>query len=265
MERDDFEELLQTHRANCEKIHALQFSIRQLTEMQDNLLRENFVLLERLMEETRATRARERSRSRAHEREREREREREGRRTGRARWNRLYYLAQEELSNQQPRPSPPSPLEPTTLSSLFAAVTPPLVSTSAAAASSSSSAANNSSAARGTTAGGEQHDPSNLMFEYDIPLSQINNFMQMIQNLGEPVEVPLTTAEIEAATRTASYSSIVAPQNTTCPIQLDAFQDDDVVMMIRGCGHLFHRDALMHWFQRNHRCPMCRMDIRERT
>lgn len=268
MDRDDFDDLMQEHRANCEKIHALQFSIRQLSDMEDQLLQANFELLERLSSSVSASNARRNNRDRDRRRDRGRE---SSSREIRSRWNRMYHMAQQRQEPEQQQREEREERRSGTdlLSAYFTQLAQ--TTTNVAPIAAVSSASLQASAIRATPPGGETPPPtadanaSNLMFEYDIPLSQINNFMQMIQNFGEPVEVPLTSAEIEAATRTATYSSIVAPQNTTCPIQLDPFQDEDVVMMIRGCGHLFQRDALMNWFQRNHRCPMCRMDIRERT
>ena len=48
-----------------------------------------------------------------------------------------------------------------------------------------------------------------------------------------------------------------------CPITLDQFQLNERILKIRHCGHVFKRDALMSWFQRNVRCPVCRHDIRD--
>lgn len=70
-----------------------------------------------------------------------------------------------------------------------------------------------------------------------------------------------TLEEIEHATRSVLFSDIVRPLNTQCPITMNDFQDSDPVTMVRHCGHIFQRDALATWFQRNHCCPVCRYDI----
>ena len=77
-----------------------------------------------------------------------------------------------------------------------------------------------------------------------------------------PVIVRPTQSQINRATRMVNYSSIVNPSNTRCPISLVSFEEEDEVMQIRECGHLFIRDELMNWFEQNVRCPLCRYDIR---
>ena len=84
----------------------------------------------------------------------------------------------------------------------------------------------------------------------------LNSFMQ-------PVEVYPTQSQIENATRRARYCDISRPINTQCPISLDDFNDNDMVTVIRHCGHIFHTDNLMNWFRTSCRCPVCRYDIRE--
>ena len=77
-----------------------------------------------------------------------------------------------------------------------------------------------------------------------------------------PVVVRPTEQQINRATRITTYSSIVAPNNTRCPISLVAFEDNSEVMQILECGHIFVKDELMNWFNMNVRCPLCRYDIR---
>ena len=44
---------------------------------------------------------------------------------------------------------------------------------------------------------------------------------------------------------------------------MDDFNDNDMVTVIRHCGHIFHTEHLMNWFRSNCRCPVCRYDIRD--
>jgi hypothetical protein len=46
-----------------------------------------------------------------------------------------------------------------------------------------------------------------------------------------------------------------------CPISLDDFQEGESILQIRGCGHIFKHDSLQNWFQRNHICPVCRLNL----
>jgi hypothetical protein len=72
-----------------------------------------------------------------------------------------------------------------------------------------------------------------------------------------------TQQQINAATRQILYGDIVRPINTTCPISMEDFREDDNVLMIRHCGHIFRQEDLTRWFQTNFFCPVCRYDIRE--
>jgi len=79
----------------------------------------------------------------------------------------------------------------------------------------------------------------------------------------ENVIVSPTPQQIESATTNLNYSSETNTHNTNCPITLDEFHEEEPVTLIEHCGHLFRRDAIQNWFQRNVRCPVCRHDIRE--
>ena len=84
-----------------------------------------------------------------------------------------------------------------------------------------------------------------------------------MQNFFEPIEVFPTQSQIESATRCVRYCDIITPVNTSCPISLETFNDNDMVTVIRHCGHTFHTEYLMNWFRTNCRCPVCRYDIRD--
>ncbi len=83
-----------------------------------------------------------------------------------------------------------------------------------------------------------------------------NNFMQ-------PVEVYPTQSQIEAASRRVRYCDISRPINTQCPISMEDFDDNDMVTVIRHCGHIFQTEHIMNWFRSSCRCPVCRYDIRD--
>jgi len=85
-----------------------------------------------------------------------------------------------------------------------------------------------------------------------------NNFDTLYSN----IIVRPTAQEIELATRNVSFSQIINPINTNCPISLEPFDESSIVTQINGCGHVFNREHLHTWFERNVRCPVCRYDIR---
>lgn len=78
----------------------------------------------------------------------------------------------------------------------------------------------------------------------------------------DPVVVRPTSEQIDRATRNVRYRDIVRPTNSSCPITLEAFSDEEQVTMIRRCGHIFNLTAFQSWFRTNCRCPVCRYDIR---
>lgn len=85
----------------------------------------------------------------------------------------------------------------------------------------------------------------------------------LLSSFMQPVEVYPTQSQIEAATRRVRYCDISRPIYNQCPISLDDFNDNDMVTVIRPCGHIFQTEHLMNWFRSNCRCPVCRYDIRE--
>lgn len=115
--------------------------------------------------------------------------------------------------------------------------------------------------------------------EYLIPMNNFNNsnnnnnrnrrpinnemLSQVLQSFLQPVEIYPTQDQIDTATRRVRYCDIVRPINTSCPISMEDFHDEDNVIIIRNCGHIFHTESLMNWFRTNCRCPVCRYDIRD--
>jgi len=96
--------------------------------------------------------------------------------------------------------------------------------------------------------------------------ANLNNnelFSRVLQSFYDPVEVYPTQSQIETATRRVRYCDIISPKNTSCPISLTNFTDNDMVTVIRHCGHIFNTDDLTVWFRSHCNCPVCRYDIRE--
>ena len=103
-----------------------------------------------------------------------------------------------------------------------------------------------------------------ISYVYDnlqyIPYTTNRNIT--MQNFIEPVEVYPTQAQIEIATRNVQYCDILNPINRSCPVSLETFNDTDMVVIIRFCGHIFKPEQIRTWFRTNCRCPVCRYDIR---
>lgn len=115
-----------------------------------------------------------------------------------------------------------------------------------------------------------------LIGEYTFPINrnrQTNNrnrppiiddyARSVFENFFQPIEIYPTQSQIESATRNVRYCDIARPVNTCCPISMDDFNDNDMVTIIRHCGHIFHTENIMNWFRSNCRCPVCRYDIRD--
>lgn len=104
--------------------------------------------------------------------------------------------------------------------------------------------------------------------EYTIPRNRrydtLDSYARSVfENFLQPVEIYPTQSQIEYTTRRVRYCDIARPINTSCPISMDDFNDNDMVTVIRHCGHTFHTEHLMNWFRTNYRCPVCRYDIRD--
>ena len=94
--------------------------------------------------------------------------------------------------------------------------------------------------------------------------SDYNNYFEnILNNFMQPVDINPTQTQIETATRRVRYCDIVSPINTSCPISMEDFNDNDIVLVIRHCGHIFNNENLTNWFRTNCKCPVCRYDIRE--
>jgi hypothetical protein len=65
-----------------------------------------------------------------------------------------------------------------------------------------------------------------------------------------------TNEEIAQATTVIQYDPSM--DQTQCPISWDGFQPGQEVLRVNGCGHIFGRNALIEWFGRDNRCPVCR-------
>lgn len=82
-------------------------------------------------------------------------------------------------------------------------------------------------------------------------------------NPFENVPVFPSPEQIENATTTMHFQDISNPMNTTCPITMETFSPNQIVVKINHCGHVFNQTHLHSWFRTHVRCPVCRYDIRD--
>ena len=80
----------------------------------------------------------------------------------------------------------------------------------------------------------------------------------------EDVIVRPTIRQIRNATILHIYKDISnITQQTTCPISLTPFEDNDAVIEIIYCKHIFKEINIRRHFRTSTRCPLCRFDIRD--
>ena len=104
--------------------------------------------------------------------------------------------------------------------------------------------------------------PANTPYTYTVPITNQSTINRILESFLAPIDIYPTLSQLETATRVARYGDITRPPNATCPISLDAFDNDQIVTVIRHCGHIFNTEQIGAWFRANCRCPVCRYDIR---
>jgi len=108
------------------------------------------------------------------------------------------------------------------------------------------------------------HNNSNTPNYHSNRQNYLNNpnINNLFYTFFDPIEIFPTQSQIESATRVFRFCDIVTPLNLACPITLENFNDNDQVLMIRQCGHIFSNTGLISWFRTSCKCPVCRYDIR---
>jgi len=76
--------------------------------------------------------------------------------------------------------------------------------------------------------------------------------------------VPPTATEIENSTVTCRYCDCSTNQ-TICAISRTNFENEDEVLKIIHCGHIFKKQSLLRWFETHRTCPVCRYQIPSST
>jgi hypothetical protein len=97
---------------------------------------------------------------------------------------------------------------------------------------------------------------------------QFQNRRNIIQNFinntlhPNPINNPASTIDISNSTTTHIWRDY--KNNTTetiCPIDREQFRDNDEILVINNCKHVFKKHNLLKWFETNSECPMCRYNI----
>ena len=86
---------------------------------------------------------------------------------------------------------------------------------------------------------------------YSILMINENN-KSMIQDVSSQYDV----LDIQ------KYEYITEPINDICPITRERFHNEQNVLMITSCKHIFNKSSLNRWLNSNNTCPSCRTAIR---
>jgi predicted nucleic acid-binding Zn-ribbon protein len=90
---------------------------------------------------------------------------------------------------------------------------------------------------------------------------QTRNYNFVFRDPGDSAAAPRipNTAQLNRAIETVTYMG--NESDIVCPITLNSFTVGQSISRIRGCGHIFHPNALNRWFTQNCVCPVCRYNI----
>jgi hypothetical protein len=98
----------------------------------------------------------------------------------------------------------------------------------------------------------------NIFSTYEIDITDIlERFIDPSYNRGEVFDISSVSHLITYST----FENINNPLNTTCSITHEEFLPTDEIIMINSCRHLFKKNALITWFNRNRTCPCCRISL----
>lgn len=103
------------------------------------------------------------------------------------------------------------------------------------------------------------HLPSNRMSRNTRP--NRTNLFNNIFNIPNRNNTP-TTLQIYDSVLDTTWREL--KQNSTqdmCPITQIKFKDNDRVLQLNHCKHVFKKRSLLQWFERSSLCPVCRHDI----
>mgnify|MGYP006081501535 CR=1 FL=1 len=57
------------------------------------------------------------------------------------------------------------------------------------------------------------------------------------------------------------FSDIEDPLNNMCSISQEYFENNDDIIKINYCNHIFKREPFIRWLQESNYCPCCRINV----
>jgi hypothetical protein len=112
-----------------------------------------------------------------------------------------------------------------------------------------------------------RHDPiaeftniglTSLILEGLINNTPTTNFMF---DTHQDVPVLPTSRQIAAGSTSVSLADV--PTDTACAVCQERGEDAEEQWRKLYCGHFFHNQCIVQWFERGAFCPVCRADVRE--
>ena len=103
--------------------------------------------------------------------------------------------------------------------------------------------------------------------DYDLSSNILNvEFQNLITTIlreaRERQNIAIYNYILENCLREIRFGDIENPLNTECPILQTEFSEEDNVIQIIECSHIFNSDSLKDWlFRNNHTCPICRFNL----
>jgi len=91
---------------------------------------------------------------------------------------------------------------------------------------------------------------------------QTNFTNPIIDNLS-PVRIRPSVSQVRRGTELLTWTDISDNYQQSCPIDLVPFSENDSILRIRHCKHIFREMNLRRHFRNSPNCPICRYDIRD--
>ena len=57
------------------------------------------------------------------------------------------------------------------------------------------------------------------------------------------------------------FENIIEPINISCPITQQNFNNNDMIIKLNICGHIFIKDDFLLWMNQSEICPCCRVNF----
>ena len=94
---------------------------------------------------------------------------------------------------------------------------------------------------------------NNIDYSYNyFVIDNSNSLQEQIEDVSSTIDL----FDIE------KFEYITEPINDICPITRDRFYNNQEVIMIKKCKHIFNKSSLKLWLTNHNTCPSCRINIK---